>query len=99
MAEIQARMSSLEFSRWQAYARLEPFGPLRDDYRAAQVVTMLGNINRDRKQHPEPFTPGDFFASLAPDPEPDPDPVQQSEVLLEKMRVLFAPFLQTPDAA
>lgn len=37
---------------WEAYAELEPFDELRADYRSAQIVQMLYNINRDSKKEP-----------------------------------------------
>jgi hypothetical protein len=36
------------------YADLEPFDEVREDYRAAQIVQTLININRDTKRHPKP---------------------------------------------
>jgi hypothetical protein len=46
---------------WQTYALLEPFGELRADYRAAQIVTMLANVNRDPKKRHEPYKVMDFL--------------------------------------
>lgn len=38
---------------------------LADDVRAGQIAALLAESMRDRKAHPRPFTPADFFPSLA----------------------------------
>lgn len=38
------RMSARRFRKWEMYAELEPFGELRADVRAAQVVQMIFNM-------------------------------------------------------
>lgn len=43
-------LTAKQFMEWEAYARLEPFNELRADYRAAQIVTMIANVNRGAKQ-------------------------------------------------
>lgn len=68
VAELGRRVSSAEFTDWLAYAEVEPFGPVREDERAGVVASVIANVYRDRKRKPEPFVPGDFFASAAPDP-------------------------------
>lgn len=42
----------------------------RADFRAAQVCTILAEVNRDKDRKPTPFHPGDFFPSFAEDREP-----------------------------
>jgi hypothetical protein len=69
VAELGRRMSSAEFSEWQRYAALEPFGPLRDDERAGVVASVLANVYRPRGR--DPFGPADFFIELAP-PKAEP---------------------------
>jgi len=72
VAELGRRMSSAEFTEWMVYARLEPFGPRREDERAGMVAAMVTNVARDAKSHPQAFTPDDFF----PDPERRPVAVE-----------------------
>lgn len=38
------RLTAKQFQRWMLYERIEPFGELREDYRAAQVVAMIHNV-------------------------------------------------------
>lgn len=52
-----------KFLRWYAYEQLEPFGERRADYRAASIVTMLANVNRDPKKG-RPFKIDDFVLSF-----------------------------------
>lgn len=60
MAEAQACISSQEFTEWQAYYSLEPFGQEPDDLRAATLAALTANANRDGKKQPRPFTVNDF---------------------------------------
>lgn len=66
VAELGRRMSSREFTRWQRYAAVEPFGSPRDDLRAGEIAALIANVNRDSRRRPQPFTPGDFFPQIAP---------------------------------
>ena len=38
-----------QFWEWMAYEELEPFGELRDDYRMANTMQLLANLQRDPK--------------------------------------------------
>lgn len=49
-----------QFLEWMAYAELEPFDEVRDDYRIASVVQMIANVNRDTKKQPKPFPISEF---------------------------------------
>ncbi len=46
---------------WMQYDILEPFGEWRDDWRSAEIVTMLANVNRDSKKRKEPYKVSDFL--------------------------------------
>ena len=84
VAELGRRMSSAEFSEWQQYALLEPFGPLREDERAGVVAAIVGNIARlFSKSRGEAFTPASFFPELR---EPEPTPMN----LGDKIRAVLA---------
>lgn len=48
-------MSWKQFEEWKIYESLEPFDETRADYRAAQIVTALVNIHRDRKKKRSPY--------------------------------------------
>ena len=64
-------MRSREFIEWLAYARLEPFEPEADDYRMAQLMALIANVNRDPKRRKTPWTPNDFLPRRGPRPETD----------------------------
>ena len=83
VAELGARMSSMEFSEWRAFAAEEPFGPLREDERAGVIASMLANPYRAKGR--EPFVPADFFPSLR---EPVPPPTLEG--LAEKLKAWAA---------
>lgn len=42
--ELQARMSSPEYARWQAYFKLEPFGMKRTDLNSSIIATVIAGI-------------------------------------------------------
>jgi hypothetical protein len=55
-------MSSVEFAEWQAFQRLEgPLGPVRADWRAAVVASVVANANRDTRKHRKAYEPPDFI--------------------------------------
>jgi hypothetical protein len=68
--ELQARMSSSEFSSWLAFYRLEPFGEVRADFRTGLLCATVANLVRDK--HQAPHTPADFMplAELELEEEP-----------------------------
>ena len=52
-----------------AYSELEPFDEERGDIRAAQVTTMLANVNRDSKKRREPYGIRDFVLRFGDTPK------------------------------
>jgi hypothetical protein len=60
VAQAQRTISSAEFTEWQAFALLEPFGSHVEDLRALTGPALLANVHRDAKARPEPFAPLDF---------------------------------------
>ena len=53
-------MTTQQFFEWVVYAELEPFDEVRGDYRAASIVAMIANMNRDIKKHPKALPITDF---------------------------------------
>ena len=49
------RININQLREWRAFAELEPFGPRRDDARAAQTSWMLAELHRDKKKRRRPF--------------------------------------------
>lgn len=60
------RLTAKQFLEWEHYARLEPFGELRADYRAALIASVIANVNRGSKQ--KPYTLEDFLLKFAEEP-------------------------------
>lgn len=58
---MMAKMSWRQYSAWQAYANVEPFGEERADLRAGIVASLIANVNRDTTQKPTPFSAVDFM--------------------------------------
>ncbi len=48
-------LTARQFLDWHHYDSMEPFGELRADYRTADIVATLINLQRDRKKKPEPY--------------------------------------------
>lgn len=81
VGQMLRSMSSQEFTEWMAFARIEPFGALVDDYRAGLYPSMKANSCREGK---EPIGPLDLFPWNA-EPEPEaPDASQQIIGLFEQ---------------
>jgi hypothetical protein len=52
-------MDAREFAEWIAYARIQPFGELRDDQRAGAIASAI--VNTHIKKNAKPFTWRSFF--------------------------------------
>lgn len=68
VSELDARMSSREFAEWMVYFQIEPFGPAREDYRAALISTVIANSSGNK------MSPDDFIK---------PFEVEKEEVVAE----------------
>lgn len=75
-------MSWFEFLEWEAFYQLEPFGEIRDDYRAAQIESALYNVWRDTKKHPQPFPIQDFLLKFGEEPKKKQTVEEQKSMLL-----------------
>jgi hypothetical protein len=62
VAELQARMSSREFSEWAAYYEIEPWGPEYDALERATIAAVVANTARDQKKRSQPYRPEEFMA-------------------------------------
>lgn len=90
VAQAQLTVSSSEFTEWQAYFRLEPFGEQIADLRHGVLCALLANLKRDTSVRPAPFKPADFiyWAKAAQDVDEEDDdgvlledPVAQSNLI------------------
>ena len=87
MRQAQLEISSLEFTEWQAYYTLEPFGEEIADLRHGVATSVLANINRNGEARPEPYRAEDFihWRDSGPVEEAEPvllgDPVAQSNLM------------------
>lgn len=77
--QAQREIDSAEFAEWMAYSRIEQFGSPVDDLRTGAVVSMLANINRDRKQQPEPYGLLTFLPWVESDERVQDEPVQLAD--------------------
>ena len=59
VAELQSRMDASEFAEWVAYAKIEPFGEIRNDQRFGVLAATMVNLYRKRSQ--TALTWRDFF--------------------------------------
>ena len=86
-----AHISAREFAEWMAYAGLEPFGEPRADFRHAQALQMLANVNRTEGEPyplsaflPEPIEPepeDEDTDEDEPDDKPDVDPWREQQAV------------------
>jgi len=78
----QREVDSREFTEWQAYWQLEPWGEGRADLRTGILASTLANIHRSGET--DPFTPADFmpdFGRQAPAEDRDALIAQQQQML------------------
>jgi len=80
MREVDAR----EFSEWQAFDYIEPFGDRRADWRMAQLLAMIANMFRGKRSKRAKLT--DFMWRDTP-----PKPKQT----LQEQRGIFANMIAT----
>ncbi|WP_321919307.1 phage tail assembly protein T [Paraburkholderia tropica] len=71
----QQEIDSEEFGRWIAFYELEPWGNPVEDLRVGAQLSMVANINRDRKKAPEPFGLLDFVPWSKDRPEAKAEPI------------------------
>ena len=57
-------ITATQFLEWTHYDLIDPFGEWRSDYRSAEIVTMLANVNRDAKKRKEPYRVTDFITKF-----------------------------------
>jgi hypothetical protein len=82
----------LEFTEWQAYYELEPFGEEIADLRHGVATAVLANVNRNAEARPKPYAANDFIhwrSTGQAEEEADPvlldDPVAQSNLMRAAM--------------
>lgn len=101
IAELQERVSSLEFAEYWAFYSLEPFGEERADLRTGILGSTIANANRDPKKQSAPFTPDQFmprFEQQLDDEEELPDGAELAAKVRATMEMLGAPPAVTPEA-
>lgn len=89
--QTQMQISSAEFTEWQAFYQLEPFGDMIADLRHGVATSVLANVNRNSEAKPEPFRADDFihWRDTGQREEAEPtlldDPVAQSNLIRAAM--------------
>ena len=75
------RMTSAEFTYWQEYAAIHPFGPEADLWRSAVIAATVANTAGPKKGgkawQPKDFTPANPRKKWAPLPDNLPPEVRQ----------------------
>jgi hypothetical protein len=62
--KMLAKRSAKWLQRWWIYSQVEPFGSIRDDFRAAQCASAVVNNIPLRGRAAKAVTPGDLFETL-----------------------------------
>ena len=82
-------MTSREFSEWQAYARINPFGEWRADIRSAIVASTTYNMLRGPKA--ESKAPKDFMPDFRPGGGDGEQSLAEMTAYLDMYRAVFTP--------
>jgi tRNA uridine 5-carbamoylmethylation protein Kti12 len=77
------RLTARQFINWEIYDAIEPFGQLREDYRTAQIVSLLYNVNRGK--HDKAKSVEDFLLKFE-----EPQPKQTWQEQLTYMKIFAA---------
>lgn len=72
--EAQSKISSKEFSEWQAYGTLEPWHNPQLDHYLSLMCSMFANMHRDSKRKPIAFDQYDFMPEFLRKHEPEKPP-------------------------
>jgi len=96
--QAQLEISSLEFTEWQAYYALEPFGEEIADLRHGVATAVLANVNRNPQARPKPYAAKDFihWRHTGPD-EADEEPVLLDDPVAQSNLIRAAMFGKSPD--
>jgi len=68
VAELEVRITAVEFGEWWALYRMEPWGEVRADIASGMIASTVANVNRSTNS--KPFTPMDFAPYLKPQTDP-----------------------------
>jgi len=85
-------VTAAQLIEWMQYDILEPFGEWRDDWRSAEIVTMLANINRDAKKRKEPYKVTDFLTRFGERSEEELKPRQTVKDQVRIAKLIAAAF-------
>lgn len=81
VAELQARMSSDEFTLWRAYYAAYPFGYDIDNFRMGSICSAVSNAPHYKTA--KPAAPSDFYPAQ---PNKKPQLTKRQQQQLEKKR-------------
>jgi hypothetical protein len=88
--ELLSSVNSADITDMMAFCRLEPFGALADEHRAAQIAATVANVNRDPKTKPEPWVAADFSPVLAAEKDRQEDAELAAMTPAERVAALDA---------
>lgn len=58
--QLESKLEASELNEWMAFFNMEPWGAVREDYRAGIIASTLVNVNGGKKGG-KPAQPTDFF--------------------------------------
>ena len=67
MDRLLGELTASQFAEWEAFHALEPFGPIRDEYRFATIAATVANAAPFRGKGAKAWRAGDFSEALAAD--------------------------------
>ena len=86
--ELLQRISIEEIKEWMAYYRLEPWGEIQQEFRAALVASIIANTARDEKKHKEPFKAEEFMRETYLD-KVETQETDLDQALFNKAKMIF----------
>mgnify|MGYP003304213559 FL=1 len=58
--QLESKLEASELNEWMVFFNMEPWGAVREDYRAGIIASTLVNVNGGKKGG-KPAQPTDFF--------------------------------------
>jgi hypothetical protein len=85
---------NLTAAQFNALSRRFDNDSKRDDFRFANLISILANIHRDQEKRPQPFTALDFMPQYEGDEEEEKTPeIQGADGILAYLQAAFPPDL------
>lgn len=79
-------LDAQQMAEWEAYFRCEPHGEERADWHAAQICSILAEVNRDRDKKHDAYTIHDFKLDFFKEDGPEQSMEDMKSIMMSMVR-------------